>query len=53
MQGAPSSGLHPLVLLNRQEFGAAAEQHLRLLMKQLLAAEDMQQQEVGTDHPFS
>lgn len=45
-QGAPNSGLHPLVLLNRQEFGAAAEEHLQLMVKQLLAAEDVQQQEV-------
>jgi hypothetical protein len=45
-QGAPSSGLHPLVLLNRQEFGAAAEEHLSLMLKQLLAAEDVQQAEV-------
>jgi hypothetical protein len=44
--GAPSSGLHPLVLLNRQEFGAAAEEHLSLMLKQLLAAEDVQQAEV-------
>lgn len=44
--GAPSSGLHPLVLLNRQEFGAAAEEHLTLMLKQLLAAEDVQQSEV-------
>lgn len=45
-QGAPNSGLHPLVLLNRQEFGAAAEEHLQLMLKQLLAAEDVQQQKV-------
>lgn len=53
VQGAPSSGLHPLVLLNRQEFGATAEQHLRLVMKQLLAAEDVQQQEVRTGQCLS
>lgn len=46
-QGAANSGLHPLVLLNRQEFGGAAEQHLVLMLKQLLAAEDVQQAEVG------
>lgn len=45
-QGAPSSGLHPLVLLNRQEFGAAAEEHLQQMLKQLLSAEEVQQHEV-------
>lgn len=47
VQGAPNSNLHPLVLVNRQEFGATAEQHLKLMLKQLLAAEDVQQREVG------
>jgi hypothetical protein len=47
LQGAPNSNLHPLVLVNRQEFGATAEQHLKLMLKQLLAAEDVQQREVG------
>jgi len=45
--GGASSGLHPLVLLYRQEFGAAAEEHLQLMLRQLLAAEDVQQPEVG------
>jgi hypothetical protein len=44
--GAANTGLHPLVLLNRQEFGATAETHLRLMLRQLLAAEDVQQAEV-------
>lgn len=45
--GGASSGLHPLVLLYRQELGAAAEEHLQLMLRQLLAAEDVQQPEVG------
>lgn len=44
--GAANSALHPLVLLNRQEFGAAAETHLQLMLRQLLVAEDVQQLEV-------
>lgn len=41
-----SSGLHPLVQLNRQEFAVAAEQHLQLLLWQLLQAEDVEQADV-------
>jgi hypothetical protein len=38
-----SSGLHPVVLLNRQELARAADEHLQQLLWQLLQAEDVQQ----------
>lgn len=38
-----SSGLHPVVLLNRQEFARAADEHLQQLLWQLLQAEEVQQ----------
>lgn len=41
-----SSGLHPLVQLNRQEFAVAAEDHLQLLLWQLLQAEEVKQADV-------
>eukprot|EP00775_Hariotina_reticulata_P003720 gene3720-3982_t len=36
-----SPGLHPLVQLNVQEFSKAADEHLELLLHQLLVAEDV------------
>lgn len=36
------TGLHPLVLLNRQEFALVAERHVQLLLWQLLQAEDVE-----------
>lgn len=38
-----ASGLHPLVQLNRQECAVAAEEHMRLLLWQLLQAEEVGQ----------
>ncbi|KAF6260565.1 hypothetical protein COO60DRAFT_884435 [Scenedesmus sp. NREL 46B-D3] len=38
-----TSGLHPVVLLNRQGFARAADEHLQQLLWQLLQAEDVQQ----------
>jgi hypothetical protein len=38
-----TTGLHPVVLLNRQEFARAADEHLQQLLWQLLQAEDVQQ----------
>eukprot|EP00879_Flechtneria_rotunda_P010433 GHRR01010909.1.p1 GENE.GHRR01010909.1~~GHRR01010909.1.p1 ORF type:complete len:2140 (+),score=1004.14 GHRR01010909.1:414-6833(+) len=37
-----SSGLHPLVHLYRQAFAKAADEHLQLLVRQLIVAEEVQ-----------